>query len=84
MAWLAFVESVLEDRPIGHKNMVSQHAQERWSLVTCSVALKCGTFCMPGICGPSKHKLKSSSDYMNWVRANTMHVLAGDADDCSR
>ncbi len=36
------VESAMKDRPIGHKNMVSQ---DRWSLVTGSVALKCGTFC---------------------------------------
>ncbi len=36
------VEPALKDRPIGHKNMVSQ---DRWSLVTGSVALKCGTFC---------------------------------------
>ncbi len=36
------VEPVLKDRSIGHKNMVSQ---DRWSLVTGSVALKCGTFC---------------------------------------
>ncbi len=36
------VEPALKDHPIGHKNMVSQ---DRWSLVTGSVALKCGTFC---------------------------------------
>ena len=36
------VESVLEDHPIGHKNMVSQN---RWSLVTGSFTLKCVTFC---------------------------------------
>ncbi len=34
------VEPVLKDAPIGHKNVVSQ---DRWSLVTGSVALKCGT-----------------------------------------
>ncbi len=36
------VEPVLKDRPTGHKNMISQ---DRWSLVTGSVTLKCGTFC---------------------------------------
>ena len=36
------VEPALKDRPIGHKNMVSQ---DRWLLVTGSVALKGGTFC---------------------------------------
>ncbi len=36
------VEPFLKDCPIGHKNMVSQ---DRWSLVTGSVALKYGTFC---------------------------------------
>ncbi len=35
------VEPALKDQPIGHNNMVSQY---RWSLVTGSVALKCGTF----------------------------------------
>ncbi len=34
------VEPVLKDRPIGHKDMVSQG---RWSLVTGSIALKSGT-----------------------------------------
>ncbi len=36
------VEPMLKDHPAGHKNMVSQ---DRWSFVTGSVALKCGTFC---------------------------------------
>ncbi len=36
------VEPVLKDCPIGHKIMVSQ---DRWSLVTGSVAFKCRTFC---------------------------------------
>ena len=35
------VEAALKDRPIAHTNMISQ---DRWSLVTGSVALKCGTF----------------------------------------
>ncbi len=34
------VEPVLKDHAVGHKNMVSQ---DRWSLVTGSVALKYGT-----------------------------------------
>ncbi len=36
------VEPVIQDHPIGHKNMVSQ---DRWSLVTGLMALKCRTFC---------------------------------------
>ncbi len=36
------VKPALKDHPNGHKNMVSQ---DRWSLVTGSVTLKCGTFC---------------------------------------
>ena len=39
---LSTVEPVLKDHPIGPKNVVSQ---DRWSLVTGSVALKSGTFC---------------------------------------
>ncbi len=39
---LTTVEPALKDRRIGHKNMVSQ---DRWSLMTLSVALKRGTFC---------------------------------------
>ncbi len=35
-------EPVLKDRPVDHKNIV---CQDRWSLVTGSVALKCNTFC---------------------------------------
>ncbi len=35
------VEAVLNDRPIGHENMLSPG---RWSLVAGSVALKCGFF----------------------------------------
>ncbi len=34
-------EPVLKDHPIGYTNMVSQ---ERWSLVTGSISLKCRTF----------------------------------------
>ena len=33
---------MLKDRPTSHKNMVSQ---DRLSLVTDSIVLKCGTFC---------------------------------------
>ncbi len=36
------VEPVLKDHPIGHKNVVGQ---DRWSLVTGSVVLKCRSFC---------------------------------------
>ncbi len=36
------VEPVLKDRPIVHKNVVSQ---DRWSLVTGSFTLKFRTFC---------------------------------------
>ncbi len=36
------VEPVWKDHPIGHKNVVRQ---DRWSLVTGSVVLKCGSFC---------------------------------------
>ncbi len=36
------VEPVLKDHPIGHTNVVSQ---DRWSLVTGSITLKCRTFC---------------------------------------
>ncbi len=36
-----YVEPVLKDHPIGHKNIVSQ---DRWSLVTCLVILKCSSF----------------------------------------
>ncbi len=35
------VEPVLKDHPIGHKNVV---CQDRWSLVTGSVILKCRSF----------------------------------------
>ncbi len=35
---LSTVEPMLEDHPIGHKNIVSQ---DRWSLVTGSFTLKC-------------------------------------------
>ena len=34
-------EPVLKDHPIGHTNVVSQ---DRWSLVTGSVTMKCGSF----------------------------------------
>ena len=36
-------EPVLRDRPIGHENTVSQ---DRWSLVTGSITLKCRSFCL--------------------------------------
>ncbi len=36
------VEPVLKDHPIGRKNVV---CQDRWSLVTGSVILKCRFFC---------------------------------------
>ena len=36
------VEPVLKDHPIGHKNLV---CQDRWSLATGSVILKCMSFC---------------------------------------
>ncbi len=36
------VEPVLKDHPIGHTNVVSQ---DRWSLVTGLITLKCRTFC---------------------------------------
>ncbi len=36
------VEPILKDHPIGHKNVV---CQDRWSLVTGSVMLKCRSFC---------------------------------------
>ena len=36
------VEPVLKDHPIDHKNVV---CQDRWSLVTGSVILKCRYFC---------------------------------------
>ncbi len=42
-AVICTVEPVLKDRPIGHKYVVSQ---DRWSLVTGSVFLKCMTFCL--------------------------------------
>ncbi len=35
------VEPVLNDHPIGHNDVVSQ---DRWSLPTCSITLKCRTF----------------------------------------
>ncbi len=38
--YMCTVEPVLKDRPIDHKNMVSQ---DRWSLVTGSFTLKCVT-----------------------------------------
>ncbi len=36
------VEAVLKRHPIGHQNVV---CQDRWSLVTGSVTLKCRSFC---------------------------------------
>ncbi len=36
------VKYVLKDHPIGHKNVV---CQDRWSLVTGSVILKCRSLC---------------------------------------
>ncbi len=36
------VEPVLKDHPIDHKNVVSE---DRWSVMTGSITLKCGTFC---------------------------------------
>ncbi len=36
------VELVLKDHTIGHKSIVSQ---DKWSLMTGSISLKCGTFC---------------------------------------
>ncbi len=36
------VEPVLEDHPMGHKNVVSQ---DRWSLVTGLTTMKCMTLC---------------------------------------
>ncbi len=36
------VEPVLKDYPIGHTNVVFQ---DRWSLATVSITLKCRTFC---------------------------------------
>ncbi len=39
---LSTVEPVLKDHPIGHTNVASQHAQDRWSLVTGSITLKLG------------------------------------------
>ncbi len=36
------VQPVLKDHPMGHKNLV---CEDRWSLVTGSVMLKCRSFC---------------------------------------
>ncbi len=35
-------QPIMKDHPVGHKNTISQ---DRWSLVTGSVILKCGSFC---------------------------------------
>ncbi len=40
--YFSTVEPVLKDQPFGEKNMLSQ---DRWSLVTGSVVLKCWSFC---------------------------------------
>ncbi len=39
-------EPVLKDHPIGHKNVV---CQDRWSLVTGLVILKCRYFCQKSV-----------------------------------
>ena len=42
MKHFIYLEPVLTNHPIGHKNMISQ---DRWSLVTGWFTLKCKTFC---------------------------------------
>ncbi len=50
------VEPVLQDHPIGHKNVVGQ---DRWSQVTGSVILKCKSFCQ--VCGLSRQVVPHGS-----------------------
>ena len=40
------VEPVLKDHSIGHKNVV---CQDRWSLMTGSIILKCRSFCQKSV-----------------------------------
>ncbi len=55
------LKAIFKDHPIGYKNMVSQG---RWFLVTGSVALKNGTFCLlapPGSCIPINGNFDTSA-----------------------
>ena len=50
------VEAVLKDHPIGHKNVV---CQDRWSLLTGSVILKCRSFCPKCVVFQDRWSLKT-------------------------
>ncbi len=52
------VESVLKDQPFDHKNMVSQ---DRWSLVTGSIAVKYMWDLLPWICSSSRQVVSYGS-----------------------
>ncbi len=50
------VEPVLKDHPIDHNNLV---CQDRWSLVTGSVTLKCRAFCQKCVVCQDRWSLKT-------------------------
>ncbi len=68
------VESVLKDHPIGHKNVV---CQDRWSLVTGSVILKCGSFCQKCVVFQDRWSLMAvvSQDRFHCTNM-TRHILS--------
>ena len=67
------VEPVLEDRPIGHKNVVSQ---DRWSLVTGSVAMKYRTLCQEYMVFQDRWSL------MAVICLYTLYCTLPDIDEC--
>ena len=68
------MEAVLEDCPIGHKNVVV--SQDRWSLVTGSVILKLGL--LQEISGLSRQVVSHSSGLAKQVSLYTVVLVIQD------
>ena len=66
------VEPVLKDHPIGRKNVV---CQDKWSLVTGSVILKCRSFCQK-MCGLLRQVIPHASGLSRQVSLSPFFTLA--------